>query len=231
MRDAGDALRLHVRKRTIPGPAFHVPRAVELLRARTTGTMGIDADLMEGARTAVRNMITWLVEEHGLSREDAYVLCSLAGDLQIHEIVDAGVWNVGMTMPLGSLRLGELPTRGVNAGAVDQAPPHPLEVSPVRCDHAPHHRKDYESAGAPPPDYRLTCIFIDRDYRRKGLTSIALHGALDLIAQAGGGVVEGYPRISPTAAGSATRSSTTAPAPSTNVPASATSDRRARTTP
>ncbi len=57
-----------------------------------------------------------------------------------------------------------------------------------------HHRKDYESAGDPPPDYRLTCIFTDRDYRRKGLTSIALHGALDLIAQAGGGVVEGYPQ-------------------------------------
>jgi acetamidase/formamidase len=62
--------------------------------------MGIDADLREGARTAVRNMIAWLVEERGLSREDAYVLCSLAGDLHIHEIVDAGVWNVGMTMPL-----------------------------------------------------------------------------------------------------------------------------------
>jgi acetamidase/formamidase len=27
-------------------------------------------------------------------------LCSLAGDLRIHEIVDAGVWNVGMAMPL-----------------------------------------------------------------------------------------------------------------------------------
>jgi acetamidase/formamidase len=63
--------------------------------------MGIDADLMEGARTAVRNMIDWLVEEHGLGREDAYILCSLAGDLRILEIVDAGVWNVGMTMPLG----------------------------------------------------------------------------------------------------------------------------------
>ena len=56
------------------------------------------------------------------------------------------------------------------------------------------HRKDYESAGDPPPDYRLTCIFIDRDYRRKGLTLIALHGALGLIAQAGRGVVEGYPQ-------------------------------------
>ena len=57
-----------------------------------------------------------------------------------------------------------------------------------------HHRKDYEAAGDTLPDYRLTCIFIDRDYRRKGLTPIAMNGALDLIAQAGGGVVEGYPQ-------------------------------------
>jgi acetamidase/formamidase len=45
-------------------------------------------------------MIAWLGEEHGLSPDDAYVLCSVAGDLHIHEVVDAGVWNVGMTMPL-----------------------------------------------------------------------------------------------------------------------------------
>jgi len=63
--------------------------------------MGIHADLMEGARIAVRSMIDWLEEERGLSREDAYILCSLAGDLRILEIVDAGVWNVGMTLPLG----------------------------------------------------------------------------------------------------------------------------------
>ena len=92
-------LRLHVRKRTIPGPAFHAP-GPDATPGPYYGTMGIDADLMEGARTAVRNMIAWLVEEHGMTREDAYVLCSLAGDLKIHEIVDAGVWNVGMTMPL-----------------------------------------------------------------------------------------------------------------------------------
>ena len=27
------------------------------------------------------------------------MLCSLAGDLKILEIVDAGVWNVGFTLP------------------------------------------------------------------------------------------------------------------------------------
>ena len=92
-------LRFRLRERAIAGPAFRVPHSV-VAPGPYHGTMGIDADLMEGARTAVRNMIGWLVEEHGLSREDAYVLCSLAGDLRIHEIVDAGVWNVGMTMPL-----------------------------------------------------------------------------------------------------------------------------------
>ena len=44
-------------------------------------------------------MIQLLGEEHGLKREDAYVLCSLAGDLKILEIVDAGVWNVGFVLP------------------------------------------------------------------------------------------------------------------------------------
>jgi hypothetical protein len=42
-------------------------------------------------------------------------------------------------------------------------------------------------------DYRITCIFVDKKYRRTGVTAIALRGAIDLIAQAGGGVVEGYP--------------------------------------
>jgi acetamidase/formamidase len=52
-------------------------------------------------------MIEWLSAEHRLSREDAYVLCSLAGDLRIHELVDAGVWNVGFTLPRGVLGTDE----------------------------------------------------------------------------------------------------------------------------
>ena len=45
-------------------------------------------------------MIEFVMERWGLTREDAYLLCSLAGDLKILEIVDAGVWNVGFTLPL-----------------------------------------------------------------------------------------------------------------------------------
>ena len=56
-----------------------------------------------------------------------------------------------------------------------------------------HHRKQYEEELDLLPDYRITCIFVDRRYRRTGMSAIALRGALDLIEAAGGGVVEGYP--------------------------------------
>jgi len=57
-----------------------------------------------------------------------------------------------------------------------------------------YHRKEWEAGlTGEPPDYRITCIFVDRDYRRKGVAAVAVRGALDLIAKAGGGVVEGYP--------------------------------------
>jgi acetamidase/formamidase len=97
------SLRFTLEKRTIPAPSFR--NAPGSLTSRTDRlgyhtTMGIGGDLMEGARDAVRAMITWLGEHYGLSREDAYMLCSLAGDLKILEIVDAGVWNVGFTIPL-----------------------------------------------------------------------------------------------------------------------------------
>jgi GNAT superfamily N-acetyltransferase len=56
-----------------------------------------------------------------------------------------------------------------------------------------HHRKEYEAGLVSSPDYRLTCIFVDRNHRREGLAAVAVEGALDLIARAGGGVVESYP--------------------------------------
>jgi hypothetical protein len=56
------------------------------------------------------------------------------------------------------------------------------------------HRKAYEAGAARVPDYRITCFFVDRRYRRRRVAEAALRGALDLIAQAGGGVVEAYPQ-------------------------------------
>jgi hypothetical protein len=57
-----------------------------------------------------------------------------------------------------------------------------------------YHKKEYEAGLEALPDYRLTCIFVDRNRRRDGLAAVAVRGALDLIARAGGGVVEAYPQ-------------------------------------
>ena len=62
-------------------------------------TMGVEPDLMDASRAAVRAMIDHLGRERGLSRADAYILCSLAGDLKICEVVDAPNWIVGCFMP------------------------------------------------------------------------------------------------------------------------------------
>jgi len=56
-----------------------------------------------------------------------------------------------------------------------------------------HHRKEYVATAERLPDYRVTCILVERGLRGEGLAAIALRGAVELIAQAGGGLVEGYP--------------------------------------
>jgi acetamidase/formamidase len=53
----------------------------------------------EAARKATRYMIDYLIEVHGLDRTEAYVLCSLAGDLKIAEVVDAPHVLVAMHLP------------------------------------------------------------------------------------------------------------------------------------
>jgi GNAT superfamily N-acetyltransferase len=75
------------------------------------------------------------------------------------------------------------------------------EVAVGWCEYGPpeelpniYHRKEYEAGLDRAPDYRLTCFFVDRDHRRRGVAAVALQGALELIAQAGGGVVEAYPQ-------------------------------------
>ncbi|MGI9354418.1 MAG: acetamidase/formamidase family protein [Rhizobiaceae bacterium] len=51
-------------------------------------TMGMHEDLDRCAEMALREMLSWIVARTGLSREDAYMLCSLAGDLRITQTVN-----------------------------------------------------------------------------------------------------------------------------------------------
>jgi acetamidase/formamidase len=51
-------------------------------------TMGLHTDLDEAARLATREMIDFLVSEKGIDRDEAYILCSLAVDLHVTQLVD-----------------------------------------------------------------------------------------------------------------------------------------------
>lgn len=67
-------------------------------------TTGIGPDLHEAARAAVRGMIDLLARERSLSPIDAYMLCSVAGDLKVSQIVDAPNWTVSFHLPQSIFR-------------------------------------------------------------------------------------------------------------------------------
>jgi acetamidase/formamidase len=50
--------------------------------------MGMDVDLDDAAKQALRNMIKWLTEIKPWTAEEAYVFCSLACDLHVTQLVD-----------------------------------------------------------------------------------------------------------------------------------------------
>jgi acetamidase/formamidase len=51
-------------------------------------SMGLHEDLDEATRLATREMVEFLVAEKGLTRDEAYALCSLAADLHVTQAVD-----------------------------------------------------------------------------------------------------------------------------------------------
>ena len=96
-------VRLTVRKDVhVTAPEFLTPGP---LAAGTNigpyyATDGVGPDLMAAARDAVRRMIDYLGREHQLAPIDAYLLCSVAADLKISEVVDAPNWIVTAYCPL-----------------------------------------------------------------------------------------------------------------------------------
>ncbi|CAN7334308.1 hypothetical protein LJR016_001766 [Devosia sp. LjRoot16] len=54
-------------------------------------------------------------------------------------------------------------------------------------------RRAYEAEPAPAADWRITCLFVDKSYRRQGVAAAALAGALGEISRLGGGLVESFP--------------------------------------
>jgi len=102
------SLRFGLRKgANLPSPQFiarRTPLSAHESPAGYFATTGVGPDLLQNSKDAVRRMIDWLMAEHGLTAEDAYCLCSVAGDLKISEIVDAPNWIVSFYMPLSIFR-------------------------------------------------------------------------------------------------------------------------------
>jgi len=88
-------LELNVLKggREIPEPEYETEEFYAVTAFATT--------LDEAAKKATRYMIDYLVHERGMDRTEAYVLCSLAGELKIAEVVDVPHVLVSMHMPKG----------------------------------------------------------------------------------------------------------------------------------
>jgi acetamidase/formamidase len=69
--------------------------------AETYAVTAFATTLDEAGRKATRYMVDYLTHEHGLDRNEAYALCSLAGDLRIAEVVDVPHVLVAMHIPKG----------------------------------------------------------------------------------------------------------------------------------
>jgi acetamidase/formamidase len=96
------ALRFTLEKgRSIPAPQYRTPAPLtrRVDSAPFYGTTGIGGDLYVAAQDAVRAMVDHIATTYSLGREDAYLLCSLAIDLKISEIVDAGQYVVSALLP------------------------------------------------------------------------------------------------------------------------------------
>ena len=86
--------RLAAPRYTTPGP---VSRHLDAKGYEVT--TGVGPDLMTGAREAVSRMVDLICASHGMSPVEAYMLCSVCGDLRISEIVDQPNWVVAFYFP------------------------------------------------------------------------------------------------------------------------------------
>lgn len=78
-------------------PGVHLPRPV-IRTEEHWMTIGSAPTLEEAVRLATLDLIALLQRSHGMGLEEAYMLCSLAGDLRISQVVDPWM-TVRMVIP------------------------------------------------------------------------------------------------------------------------------------
>lgn len=93
--------KLTVKIAVLSGNKIPLPRASAqgYYTPESIVTMGIGSDLIEASKSALREMIDDLERTKGLTKEESYVLCSVAGNLHISEIVDEPNFVVSLSLP------------------------------------------------------------------------------------------------------------------------------------
>ncbi len=95
----------HFKFDLIKGKTIKAPRLATGRQASPLGQQGYfvttaqNNDLLEASRDAIRFMLDYLEEEYRLTREQAYILCSVSVDLKISEVVNAPNWVVSAFLP------------------------------------------------------------------------------------------------------------------------------------
>lgn len=96
------ALRVHQTPTPLRAPEFISAGYADLPGPRFSA-QGIGPSLEAAAKDAVRRLIDRLSTESGLSPAETYMVCSIAADLRIAELVDAPNWVVTASYPLSLL--------------------------------------------------------------------------------------------------------------------------------
>jgi GNAT superfamily N-acetyltransferase len=106
---------------------------------------------------------------------------------------ERGQWDIARTVKEDRVRSDRahaalvLDGHGAVQGWCQNGSPH--ELPSIK------HRREYDKDAPPLPDWRITCFYADPKHRGQGVARAALEGALDLIARAGGGLVEAIPEV------------------------------------
>ncbi len=97
-------LRLTVRDDLSMGsPAFRLPPS-QAIHGPWFVTTGVEPDLYQAARAAIRRMVDHLAREYAFSPAFAYMMCSLLVDLRISEVVDRPNWVVSAFWPSAAIK-------------------------------------------------------------------------------------------------------------------------------
>ncbi len=99
--DSLSTLRFDVRTDLVVAePQLRTPDAPTRIAGPYHACTAHAPDLMDATRQATRYAIDWLARQYHLTAEDAYVLCSVAAELRISQVVDAPNWTVSAFVPL-----------------------------------------------------------------------------------------------------------------------------------